>query len=958
MSRSRTPIGSFTGRGNRGGSSYGGGSSFAGDYGRREQFDRGAPRGRQSGEHFPRGGRGGGRGGGPALVASQVGPKKVETNHYRLGFREPITIYKYLVEILNDAEPTRIPKNEEKELILAEYLKQKSVQNTHLIPYDSDRILITMTRLPQFQDAAPMTFRRVAYSVSITFQSEHTVGRGDTELRAKDEAAPLLDIILQWAAKLTNEKQGRAKFVPASPSERQLVALDNRRDLRGPRNALGGKYAWLGHMQTVQVTRSVSIARPEGNGGNGNGGNPFQKVTQSNWTMMLSAAAVVAVKRQPLHAYLHEAFGLSILGNQRRHEDASLVAAANKKMRGLKIETHYMPDECGNRTKRTYKIEGISLDASARTFKFEHDGQETSPLEYFRTRYGINLRHPDAPLLLVKPAKRNIMLPIELVDMSLQKLSKAYDDPTKSAMASLMTLEPQQRKDYVNHIVHDVFKDNPILQKFGIEVNNVMEIWDATVIAAPWLQYGQWTGQPQRGAWNLQGKKFLKPVELKSAVVIDLTGRLRPAAETFDREMANNARSLGITGKLDTKWYSGDMHSLATLRNRITSVSRQQWPQIVFVVLPQRDTEMYRTVKETFDTYIPTQCLVARNTPVLEPNKRGNPAGHFGNIWSKVNQKLQGRNHDLNYEQTERITFGKLQSTDRSFMILGMNMVHPATPAIGRFKHAPSVAALVASLDPKCTVYGHAVRVQPRGKTTVEHLEEMLYDIMTHREKYSKDGWPSRIVLLREGVSESQMEDVYLQELIAIERCYSLRGLPNPSITAMVIQRNHSIRLFEQRMEDPRQNLGPGTVVMQQGVHPGRFANFFLISHAGIKGTTRPCRYFILRNEIGESGRLPLEFWVYFAYQAAHLYGRCQRAVSAPAPLLYAKLLADRGKLLAMDYFQSNLGLSVFSDTASVSSGGAGPEVEPTADKMQELFAQTNQQLQRLTVEAPNMFYC
>lgn len=93
----------------------------------------------------------------------------------------------------------------------------------------------------------------------------------------------------------------------------------------------------------------------------------------------------------------------------------------------------------------------------------------------------------------------------------------------------------------------------------------------------------------------------------------------------------------------------------------------------------------------------------------------------------------------------------------------------------------------------------------------------------------------------------------------------------------------------------------------------------------GIKGTSNPCRYVILRDDIGQKKHFTRYFWAYALFDMCHLYQRClinestnstsfpscrfrcQRSVSYPTPAYYAHLLADRGRMLADQFTRKYL---------------------------------------------------
>ena len=86
-------------------------------------------------------------------------------------------------------------------------------------------------------------------------------------------------------------------------------------------------------------------------------------------------------------------------------------------------------------------------------------------------------------------------------------------------------------------------------------------------------------------------------------------------------------------------------------------------------------------------------------------------------------------------------------------------------------------------------------------------------------------------------------------------------------------------------------NALAGTVV-DQGINHPTEGDFYLLSHEGIQGTSRPCHYQVLWDDNKMSANELEEL----AYYLCHLYARCTKSVSYPAPTYYSHLAADRAR--------------------------------------------------------------
>jgi eukaryotic translation initiation factor 2C len=86
-------------------------------------------------------------------------------------------------------------------------------------------------------------------------------------------------------------------------------------------------------------------------------------------------------------------------------------------------------------------------------------------------------------------------------------------------------------------------------------------------------------------------------------------------------------------------------------------------------------------------------------------------------------------------------------------------------------------------------------------------------------------------------------------------------------------------------------NIPAGTVVDTAICHPGQF-DFFLCSHGGIQGTSRPTHYHVVYDDHQFK---PDEFQS-LSYHLCYTFARCTRSVSVVTPAYYAHLVASRAR--------------------------------------------------------------
>ncbi|KAL5649749.1 hypothetical protein ACJX0J_040558, partial [Zea mays] len=303
---------------------------------------------------------------------------------------------------------------------------------------------------------------------------------------------------------------------------------------------------------------------------------------------------------------------------------------------------------------------------------------------------------------------------------------------------------------------------------------------------------------------------------------------------------------------------------------------------LLIVILPDNNGSLYGDVKRICETNLGlvSQCCLTKH--VFKVNKQQ----YLANVALKINVKVGGRNTVLVDALARRIPL----VSDIATIIFSADVTHPHPGE----DSSPSIAAVVASQDwPEVTKYAGLVIAQAHRQELIQDLFKVWQDpkrgtfsggmirellISFWRATGQK---PKRIIFYRDGVSEGQFYQVLLYELDAIRKAYaSLESDYQPPVTFVVVQKRHHTRLFannhnDNRAVDKSGNILPGTMVDSKICHPTEF-DFYLCSHAGIQGTSRPAHYHVLwdENNFTADGLQTL------TNNLCYTYARCTRSVS------------------------------------------------------------------------------
>ncbi|XP_020250268.1 protein argonaute 4B-like [Asparagus officinalis] len=204
--------------------------------------------------------------------------------------------------------------------------------------------------------------------------------------------------------------------------------------------------------------------------------------------------------------------------------------------------------------------------------------------------------------------------------------------------------------------------------------------------------------------------------------------------------------------------------------------------------------------RKNSDVYGPwkRKCLVEFGivTQCIAPQRVNDQ--YLTNVLLKINAKIVGINSLLLQERMTKIPLVSESPT----IILGMHVSH-GSPG---HSDVPSIAAVVGSRQwPSISRYRACVRTQspkvemtdslfkPAGSDDDGIIQELLIYFYTSSEKRK----PDQIIIFRDGVSESQFNQVLNIELDQIiEACKFLDEQWCPKFLVMIAQKNHHTKFF------------------------------------------------------------------------------------------------------------------------------------------------------------------
>ncbi|TKR75776.1 hypothetical protein L596_017019 [Steinernema carpocapsae] len=584
------------------------------------------------------------------------------------------------------------------------------------------------------------------------------------------------------------------------------------------------------------------------------------------------------------------------LSRDKLYENFSLSSQELKVLddaiRGVKIRVTHRPGVV-----RVYRVNGLQVSADQLTFVGkDSDGAENrlTVAKYFELKYA-KLKYPRLPCLHVGPPSRNIFFPMEVCRLdSPQKYAKKLSERQTSSIIRAAAVDAEQREKRIVSLVQQAgFDTDPFLKEFGLKISPQMVETVGRVLRPPAIQYGENNRRmdpivmPKDGAWSMDNQVLYLPAACRSYSLIALVNpREQPNIQNFCQALHQKAQNMGL---MLPQWpdlvkYGRTKECIVQLFKEIAFEYEQTKQQcdLIIVVLQAKNSDLYMTVKECGDMNygIMSQCVLMKNV------QRPSPAT-CSNIILKINAKLGGINSRVVPDAVTRKFL-----IDVPTLIVGVDVTHP-TQSEER-QNIPSVAAIVGNVDCYPQTYGAHVKVQRKCRESVVYLVDAVKErlLCFYRNTRKK---PARIIVYRDGVSEGQFGEVLREELIGIRKaCMELSSEYRPPITYIIVQKRHHARMFCKNPRDSvgkAKNIPPGTIIDTGVVSPEGF-DFYLCSHFGIQGTSRPARYHVLWDD----SKFSADELQQITFSICHTYARCARSVSIPAPVYYADLVATRAR--------------------------------------------------------------
>ncbi|KAG9439845.1 hypothetical protein H6P81_020010 [Aristolochia fimbriata] len=598
---------------------------------------------------------------------------------------------------------------------------------------------------------------------------------------------------------------------------------------------------------------------------------------------------------------------------------------------------------CHRDTDQRYRIYGLT-DKTAESLKFrDRDGRELRLVEYFKEQYNYDIEYRNLPCLQISRSKP-CYLPMELcVVCEGQKfLSRLSDDQT-ARILKMGCQRPRERRAVINEVIGGEVGplSGPHATEFKLQLSKEMTQLSGRVLEPPKLKLGI-GGQitdliPTRHDrhWNLLDSHVVEGTRIERWALISFGGspQQRSCVPKFISQLSHRCHELGIFLSRNTVVApdfesTRALSSVSILESRLRKIYEAASGNLqLLICIMEKKHRGYADLKRIAETSIGvvSQCCLYSNLCKLGSQ-------FLANLALKINAKVGGSTVALYNTIPHQIP--RLLREDEPIIFMGADVTHPHP--LDDF--SPSIAAVVGSMNwPAANKYISRMRSQTHRQEIIQDLSEMVRELLEDFYQ-GVNKLPARIIFFRDGVSETQFYKVLHEELQAIRAACSRFPNYKPAISFSVVQKRHHTRLFQTENEKSghrgsEENILPGTVVDSVITHPKEF-DFYLCSHWGMKGTSRPTHYHVLWDE----NNFTSDELQKIVHNLCYTFVRCTKPVSLVPPAYYAHLAAYRGRL----YLEKSDAIAITRNTHS--RVGPPPEAMP--------LPKLNDKIKKL------MFYC
>ncbi|KAM6931274.1 piwi-like protein 2 [Xenentodon cancila] len=528
---------------------------------------------------------------------------------------------------------------------------------------------------------------------------------------------------------------------------------------------------------------------------------------------------------------------------------------------------------------RTYRIDAIEWDKSPKDTFTLMDGTKTTFLEYYSKNYGITVKELNQPLLMhrpketSKPGGKQIITRVILLVPELSFMTGIPDKMRKDfkAMRDLtmhMNVSGEQHVHSIKQLLKNISTNSESekeLSRWGLQIGlDILMTKGRTLPLETICLQSSSFGTGADASWS---REIVKDISI-STIPLNIWAIFYPrrCAEQAEELVSTFNKVAGPIGmRLDRpiRVELRDDRTETYVKGILSHLTSEPNMQLVMCIITGNREDLYGAIKKLccIKSPIPSQVINVRT--ISQPQKLRSIAQK---ILLQVNSKLGGELWTVNVPL-------------KNLMVVGVDVHHDTS------KLRQSVMGFVASVNSSLTRWYSRVTFQT---PTEELISGFRVCFLAALQKYYEvnHNLPEKIVVYRDGVSNSQLKMVEQYEIPQLIKCFDRFPSYEPKLVFIIVQKRSSTTLYCRGSNSF--GIPPPGTVLDHTLTERDWLDFYLMAHHIRQGCSFPTRYISLYN----TANLTPDHLQRLTFKMCHLYWNWSGTISVPAPCKYAHKLA------------------------------------------------------------------
>lgn len=463
-------------------------------------------------------------------------------------------------------------------------------------------------------------------------------------------------------------------------------------------------------------------------------------------------------------------------------------------------------------TNKTYQIDDIDFTLTPQsTFSTQHSEDNTTYLDYYKTKYGIVIKDDRQFMLVSNPKERDQRAgrvdPIYLVP----ELCRATGMTDKMrANYSLMQnlsqhtrMNPEQRFKELgkfNKRIQETFASVNVLGEWKMELDASLLTIPGRELSRESIRFGndEQVTASDKADWTIKNKiEMYSPARIVRWMCI-FPKSLRQDTESFLNVLTSSCESMKLEIKIPALIELEDERQESYIKTIRECAAKR--PNLFLVILPTNRADRYSAVK--------TLCVVELGIPSQIVIKRILAHKNVGSVATKIAVQMSTKLGGIPW---------LIKLPVKGLMTVGFDVsIHPT-------ERSMSVGAMVATMDIESgAFFSTTSKYRDGNEMNIQLADHMRKALNIYKEK--SGSFPQKIVFYRDGVGEGQIPYVMDQEVNPLlKKLEDIYGAEESSLAYIIVNKRINSRIGKKSGNaNVCINPKPGTVVDREITLPGR----------------------------------------------------------------------------------------------------------------------------------------